>query len=117
MKMTFDRALKVLGIAKGFTKEELKQAHRKLCSKWHPDKNIGSEKAAEEKFKEIQEAYEYLEDAPSGTKEDAKSARPPFMVRDFRSVNIVYYSVKKAANATRTSEVKGHHEGKGRVTV
>ena len=41
------------------TQEEIKKAYRKLASKYHPDKNSGS-KDAEEKFKEIAEAYETL---------------------------------------------------------
>ncbi|NIQ16113.1 MAG: DnaJ domain-containing protein, partial [Candidatus Dadabacteria bacterium] len=49
----------VLGVAKDATDDDIKKAHRELAKKWHPDRNVG-DKAAEEKFKEIQEAYEIL---------------------------------------------------------
>lgn len=52
----------VLGLSKGATPEEIKSAYRKKSKEWHPDKHKG-DKAAEDKFKEINEAYEILGDA------------------------------------------------------
>lgn len=49
----------VLGVAKSATPEDMKKAYRKLAVKFHPDKNPG-DKTAEEKFKELGEAYEVL---------------------------------------------------------
>ncbi|QIW15236.1 molecular chaperone DnaJ [Pasteurellaceae bacterium RH1A] len=52
----------VLGLSKGADEKEIKRAYKRLAAKHHPDKNQGS-KEAEEKFKEIKEAYEVLGDA------------------------------------------------------
>jgi molecular chaperone DnaJ len=50
-----------LGVSKTADEKELKGAFRKLAMKWHPDKNPG-DASAEKKFKEINEAYEFLKD-------------------------------------------------------
>ena len=51
----------VLGVKRGASDNEIKQAYRKLARKFHPDLNSG-DKVAEEKFKELQEAYDVLSD-------------------------------------------------------
>lgn len=52
---------KILGVEKNAAASEIKTAYRKLAKQWHPDKNPG-DKAAEDKFKEISEAYAVLSD-------------------------------------------------------
>ncbi len=51
----------VLGVARSATSDEIKKAYRRLAMQYHPDKNQGN-KSAEEKFKQITEAYEVLSD-------------------------------------------------------
>lgn len=51
----------ILGVAKTASQDEIKSAYRKLAMKYHPDRNAGN-KEAEEKFKEISEAYQVLSD-------------------------------------------------------
>jgi DnaJ-class molecular chaperone len=64
-----------LGVARGASEAELKTAFRKLAMTWHPDKNPG-DKAAEIKFKEINEAYQVLSDANQRAHYDATGGRP-----------------------------------------
>src|SRR5882757_11006384 len=52
----------VLGIKRGASDDEIKKAYRKLARKFHPDLNPG-DKSAEEKFKQLQEAYDVLSDS------------------------------------------------------
>ena len=59
----------VLGIKKGASDEEIKSAFRKMAMKYHPDRNQG-DKDAEEKFKEVNEAYSVLSDPDKKNKYD-----------------------------------------------
>src|SRR5580658_4813426 len=52
----------LLGVARSAAVKDIRAAYRKLARKYHPDLNPG-DKSAEEKFKQIQEAYEVLSDA------------------------------------------------------
>ena len=56
--MNFEKALRILGLNKDFTEEQLKKAHRELANIYHPDRNKSPE--AEDKMKKINEAREYL---------------------------------------------------------
>ncbi len=73
----------VLGVPRSAGEAEIKSAYRKLALKHHPDRNQGN-KAAEAKFKEINEAYEVLSDAQKrklydqfGREETQQGYRPP----------------------------------------
>ena len=59
----------VLGVQKGASDDEIKKAFRKQSKKYHPDLNPGN-KEAEEKFKEVNEAYQVLSDSDKRAKYD-----------------------------------------------
>jgi len=73
---------KVLGVSKTATAEEIKKSYRKLARKFHPDANKGDAKA-EERFKEISEAYNVLSD--SKRRKEYDDARTLFGGGGFRT--------------------------------
>ncbi len=60
----------ILGVPKTAAAKDIKSAYRKLARKWHPDANPDNAKEAEEKFKDISEAYEVLSDTDKRSKYD-----------------------------------------------
>ena len=68
--MNFKDYYAILGVPKNAAQKDVKSAYRKLARKWHPDANPQNPKEAEEKFKEISEAYEVLGDAEKRKKYD-----------------------------------------------
>jgi curved DNA-binding protein len=73
MPVKFRDYYESLGVARNAKDEEIKKAYRKLARKYHPDLNPNN-KQSEEKFKEIQEAYEVLSDATKRQKYDQLGA-------------------------------------------
>jgi len=67
--MEYKDYYKILGIERNANKDEIKRAYRKLALKTHPDRNPGDSKA-EEKFKEINEAYQVLSDPEKRSRYD-----------------------------------------------
>lgn len=77
----------VLGIAKGASKDEIKKAYRKLSKQYHPD--INKEEGADEKFKEIAEAYEVLSDDQKRARYDQFSMKIQTLVLVAAVVDLV----------------------------
>lgn len=69
----------VLGLAKGASEDEIKQAYRKLAMKHHPDREGGDEA----KFKDIKEAYEVLSDSAKRKSYDSRSSEKNYKWTDF----------------------------------
>ncbi len=67
--MNYKDYYKILGVSKNATQDEIKKAYRKLAVKYHPDKNP-NDKKAEDRFKEIGEAFEVLKDPEKRKKYD-----------------------------------------------
>lgn len=70
----------MLGVDKNASSSEIKRAYRTLAIKYHPDRNLGN-KAAEEKFKDINEAYEILSDQTRRVQYDQSISRKNFINR------------------------------------
>src|SRR3954463_21316 len=73
MPVKFRDYYEILGVSRTAKEEEIKKSYRKLARKYHPDLNPNN-KQSEEKFKEIQEAYEVLSDAEKRRKYDQLGA-------------------------------------------
>lgn len=89
--MTFRNPYEVLSVDQNASADEIKSAYRRLAMQYHPDRNAG-DKAAEERFREISEAYATLRDPASRERFDtygsagSSAGRPDFTTVDWQTV-------------------------------
>jgi DnaJ-class molecular chaperone len=82
---------KTLGVSKDASEEEIRKSFRELAKKYHPD--VSKEPNAEEKFKEIQEAYAVLSDKEKRQQYDTYGADgPQFQALIFQALTFLIYS-------------------------
>src|SRR5579864_3139442 len=84
MPVQYKDYYKTLGVSKSASTKEIKAAYRKLARQWHPDVNPTKKKEAEEKFKEISEAYEVLSDPEKRKTYDSLGSDWQQRARDFQ---------------------------------
>jgi curved DNA-binding protein len=93
--MQFKDYYKILEVKPEATAEEIKKSYRRLAMTYHPDRNPGN-KEAEEKFKEINEAYDVLSNAEKRQKFD--------MMRNGKSNTADYYKRQETSTASQNNE-------------
>jgi len=107
---------KILGVVKGVSKEELKKAFRKKALEFHPDKNKGS-KIAEEKFKEVGEAFSILTDDIEGVKykkfaNDSSEVVDDFIFDGFDSIFEQFSNDSSDSKDSADSNIKNNRNTK-----
>lgn len=82
---------KVLGVSRNATSEDVKKAYRRLSRKYHPDAHINSAdaKTAEDKFKEIQEAYEQIQSGRFGASYASYTSYNNYTDYSFSSIDLL----------------------------
>lgn len=98
----------ILGVSKNATDSEIKKAYRKLAVQFHPDKNPG-DKAAEERFKKIVDAYSVLSDPQKRKEYDApkQHRHGNFNFDDFVN-NFSSQNFREGSNRARRTQGKTH---------
>ena len=99
MPVSYKDYYKTLGVAKSAAAKEIKAAYRKLARQWHPDVNPTKKKEAEEKFKEISEAYEVLSDPEKRKTYDTLGSDWQQRARDFQDARTYQYQSAPSGSA------------------
>ncbi|GGN03595.1 chaperone protein DnaJ 1 [Thermus composti] len=100
----------ILGVDRNATQEEIKRAYRRLALKYHPDKNPG-DKEAEERFKEINEAYAVLSDPKKRAQYDQGIlAAPEFQAEDLFDLFAQVFGFRSPRAAPRGEDLEAEVE-------
>lgn len=106
----------VLGVSRGATDQEVKSAYRRLALQHHPDRNPDNKEAAEERFKEITEAYSVLADSDKRAAYDrfgfagvggGGAAAPDFSSTIFSGLRVCELPVRYSRRMHGRSKVSG----------
>ncbi len=100
----------MLGVNKNASSSEIKKAYRTLAIRYHPDRNLGN-KAAEEKFKDINEAYEVLSDQTRRVQYDESISRRPL----FNKGGFNNFGRNNGNSAGQGTRVRGERSTRTRV--
>ena len=88
-------AHRVLGVAQGASQRQIKEAFRMAAKEWHPDVHQGAaKKLAEERFKQIQQAYQALQDGAGGS--DSRHTAAPARHRPSSSARDAHWGSQQA---------------------
>lgn len=105
----------VLGVARNASQDEIKSAFRRLAKEWHPDRHPAErKKLAEEKFKEIAEAYEVLADPDKRRKYDSfgfEGVRGTTGVQDYQSSDEIFEYLSSLFGWNLFEDIFGRGEG------
>ena len=110
MPLNYKDYYAVLGVPKTAAQKDIKSAYRKLARKWHPDANLENPKEAEEKFKDLQEAYAVLSDPEKRQKYDVlgsdwqRAAQNSAQQRQHRQTTVDFGNMGGAGGAAGFSD-------------
>ena len=104
-KMTVKNHFQTLGVKPGASEDEIKKAYRSLAKKWHPDKN--NEAGAEEKFKEISAAYDYLKSEDRRDILERDLSRPKENTNNQSSSGTSYFKSNNKESYSNTTNGSG----------
>lgn len=95
----------ILEISENASQEVIERVYKLLAKRYHPDMNLDNPKAAEEKFKEISEAYEVLSDAFKRENYNAKlkAEREALKVSMYNTINSQGRNINNSSYASRTA--------------
>jgi len=95
----------ILDIPKTTTQDEIKKAFKKLALRWHPDKNLDNTEEAEEKFKEISNAYEKINTREKKKKYDNPYTPGNFVIVNFQHNNLISDLMNQVRNVHMQSNI------------